>query len=331
MTWTETGTPTPTASATSILTLTPSPTVTETLPSPGVYTLTVGIYNEAGELIRQVQAGTSSSAALRLVLSTSAIDSLDQPLTIDDGAAIPAVWDGTGKDGQPVSNGQYYVKVDSADAVGNVNSVTQPILVQRSLSQITLNVYDEAGEIVRHLLSDTRDASDGVVHSAALSNSVLTLSPRGGTSSAITFFGDGRVLGLWDGTTDQGVFVNGGTYYFSLHEWDGKGNETNLTLPVAVLGFGTPAGLEVRALPNVIRGTGGLVFESFPPQPLSLKATLYDLAGEKVAVENGAPGSGQVGWDASRVASGIYLAAVECRDEEGRIARRQILKIAVIR
>ncbi|MGH7739463.1 MAG: hypothetical protein ACREL1_04880, partial [bacterium] len=236
-----------------------------------------------------------------------------------------------GKDDQPVSNGQYYVKVDSVDALGNVNSVTRPILVQRSLSQITLNVYNEAGEVVRHLLSDTRDAGDGVIHSATLSNSVLSLSPAGGNSSAITFSGDGQVLGFWDGTTDQGAFVEGGTYYFSLREWDGKGNETNLTLPVAVLGSGASTKIEVRALPNIIRGAGGLVFKSFPPQPLTLKATLYDLAGEKVAVENGAPGSGQVGWDASRTASGIYLAAVECRDEKGRMTCRQILKIAVIR
>jgi flagellar hook assembly protein FlgD len=297
----------------------------------GNFTVTVGVYNEAGELIKQVQVGNAFSPVQILILSTQVIDSLSQPLIINYGGATPASWDGTGQNGNPVSNGQYYVKVDSADSSGNVNSVTQPVLVNRSLAQFTLNIYNESGEIVRHILAYTQDAGGGVAHSLSLSSDVFSPDSSNGASSSVTVFADGQVVGTWDGSTDNGTLVSSGTYFISVHELDGKGDETNITQTLVVLGSGALPNSQVRAVPNVIRDSSGAVFEVNSPQPLTLKATVYDLAGEKVAVREGAPGAGQVLWDASGAASGLYVALVECRTAGGQLARRQALRVVVLR
>ncbi len=291
--------------------------------------MTVGIYNEAGELIKQVQVGNAFSAVQVLLLSTQVIDSLSQPLTINYGGGSAASWDGTGQNGDPVSNGQYYVKVDSADPSGNVTSVTQPILVNRSLAQFTLNIYNESGEVVRHILAIVQDAGESVAHSLSLSSNVLSPA-SGGNSAAVTILADGQVIATWNGSSDNGTLVSSGTYFISAHELDGKGNEANITNTIVVLGSGSLPNIQARAVPNLIRGAGGTVFEAASTQALTLKATLYDLAGEKVAFRQGPPGADQVGWDASQASSGIYLAVVEIWTADGQLARRQTLRIAVV-
>jgi flagellar hook assembly protein FlgD len=287
--------------------------------------VTVGVYNEAGELIKQVQVGNAFSAVQILVLSTQVIDSLSQPLTINYGGESSVSWDGTGQNGNPVSNGQYYVKVDSEDPSGNITSVTQPVLVNRSLAQVTLNIYNESGEIVRHILATVQDAGGGVAHSLSLSSDVL--SPG---SASVTILANGQVIAVWNGSSDNGTLVSSGTYFISAHELDGKGNESNITETLVVLGPGSLPNSQARAVPNVIRGSGGTVFQVASSQPLTLKVTLYDLAGEKVAFRQGSAGAGQVGWDASHSASGLYVAVVEIWTADGQLARRQILRIAVV-
>jgi hypothetical protein len=49
-----------------------------------------------------------------------------------------------------------------------------------------------------------------------------------------------------------------------------------------------------------------------------------------VATVAGVPGSGQVTWDASGKASGLYLAVVELLDSSGGNMGRQILKLIVV-
>ena len=291
--------------------------------TPGAYTVTLGVYNEAGELVDQIQVSNATSAVEILTLSTQVIDSLNQPVTLSDKGATLAAWNGTGTDGQPVSNGQYYVKADSVDSSGGVVSVTQPILVQRSLSNWTLDVYNESGEIVRHLLNQTQDAQAGVIHALSLSASVLSL------SQTVDILSDGKVLALWDGSTDSGNFVSDGTYFVEVHEWNGMGQESNITVSLAVLG--SVPDPKVRAWPNFIQGTGGTVLKVFASPALTLAATFYDLAGEKVAFERGAPGANEVAWQASGLASGLYVAVVECRNSGGQETSRQEIRIAVIR
>jgi flagellar hook assembly protein FlgD len=293
----------------------------------GNFTVTIGVYNGAGELIKQVQAANAFSAVQVLTLSTQVIDSLSQPLTINYGSGSVVSWDGTGQEGIPVSNGQYYVKVDSEDPSGNVTSVTQPVLVDRSLAQFTLNIYNESGEIVRHILATVQDAGGGVAHSLSLSSDVL--SPAGGSAS-VTILANGQVIATWNGSSDNGTLVSSGTYFISAHELDGKGEEANITQTLVVLGSGSLSQAQARAVPNVIRGAGGTIFQVTSSRPLTLKVTLYDLAGEKVAFRQGSSGSGQVGWDASQSASGLYLAVVEIWTADGQLARRQTLRIAVL-
>jgi len=54
-------------------------------------------------------------------------------------------------------NGNYYVKVDNIDTFGVVRTTTQEVTVNRSLYKADLTIYNEAGEVVRHLLTYVDD------------------------------------------------------------------------------------------------------------------------------------------------------------------------------
>jgi flagellar hook assembly protein FlgD len=285
--------------------------------------VTLGVYNEAGELVDQIKVVNAASAVEVLTLSTQVINGLDQPVTLSDNGGTLGTWNGAGQDGQPVSNGQYYVKAESVDSSGVVISVTQPILVQRSLSHWTLDIYNESGEVVRHLLNATTDPQAGVVHSLSLSTSVFSL------PQTVDILGDGKVLADWDGSTDSGNFVSDGTYFVTAHEWNGMGEESNITVSLAVLGAAPDA--PVRAWPNFIQGTGGTVLKVAASPALTLSATFYDLAAEKVGFEQGPSGANEVLWQPRGLASGLYVAVVECRNSGGQLTSRQEIRIAVIR
>ena len=64
---------------------------------------------------------------------------------------------------------------------------------------------------------------------------------------------------------------------------------------------------------------------------LTLKASIYTLAGELVGSIEGRPGTNRVMWDASSMVSGMYLVVVEQVDDKGGHVSRQIQKIAVVR
>jgi hypothetical protein len=64
---------------------------------------------------------------------------------------------------------------------------------------------------------------------------------------------------------------------------------------------------------------------------MTLVYRVYDMAGELVQ----SPASGQAGtnlaqWDASGVASGMYIAVVDALNAQGGLVGRQRLKIVVI-
>jgi len=72
----------------------------------------------------------------------------------------------------------------------------------------------------------------------------------------------------------------------------------------------------VVAQPNLLNTANGFIstLTSNTSMVLTLKAFIYTTAGELVTVIDGAVGSNNVKWDASKVVSGLYIAVVEERD-----------------
>jgi flagellar hook assembly protein FlgD len=292
--------------------------------------VTIGVYNSAGELIKTLLVESASIAVKVFSLSpTDTIGSLQQSVTVYVQGQPLAAWDGNGQNGNPVSNGQYYLQITSVDPFGSVTTVTQPVIVNRSYAQVSVDVYNEAGEVVRHLLSQTVPSIQSIVHNLTLSSSVIV---PGGTPGQTQIQVDtGLPIPAWDGDNDAGVGVQSGQYYVAVHTIDGKGGEATLTQPVVVMNSTQSVKL-VLATPNLLRG----------PEPLfvftvqngishaSLNVHIYDIAGEMVSAFTTVALDGKATWLGHRIASGMYLAVIEVSDSDGDLLGRQTLRIVVL-
>jgi hypothetical protein len=328
---TNTWTPSPTYTPTVTATFTPTITLTVTpSPTPMGAVIEVGIYNSAGELIEQFPVQNLPGQGLDIELAPNApITSLSSAVTLMVNGQPVVSWNGTNADGTPVSNGQYYIKVDQVNS-GVVTSETQPIVVNRALAHMTVNVYNEAGEIVAHLLSQTTDAPGTIISSVSLSTDVVQPHGSGADSQVTVKTGGGQVLAVWNGCNDQGQALSGGTYYIEINDQTGFGNDSEITEPVAVLAPASNGGVIV-AKPNEAPASQPLItFSDNDATSVTLKVSVYDLAGELVKKVVGSPGANEAVWDTTSYASGIYIARVSAFDSANQARGEKILRILVI-
>ncbi len=90
----------------------------------------------------------------------------------------------------------------------------------------------------------------------------------------------------------------------------------------------------VTAWPNILKASSGSMVTTFHTDSsfsLTLNVSIYTIAGELIQVIDGSQGSNQATWNATGLASGVYLAVVEEMDANGGLLSRQTVKIAVIK
>jgi len=260
-------------------------------------------------------------------LSTAILTSVGGVISISVGGQVVASWDGTNSNGDPVSNGGYYIKADSSDAFGVVTSVTQDVKVDRVVSTVLVNVYNEAGEIVKHLYERVV-APSGSIQSILLSSNTIQPGSSGTPNQIVTIqvtLSDSLFNVVWDGTSDTGSLVTNGRYLVEANWINPQGGGTQtITRSVSVTSTGAdPVGGQVYAQPNVL--TGGqtsTLLKVDSSLSLGLTARIYTVVGELVTVLEGQPGSNQVSWNTAGLASGLYVASVELRSSAGLVAKQ---------
>lgn len=297
----------------------------------GQYTVEIGVYNGAGELIATLPAIQMTQPVQSLSASATVIQSLGGVIQVYFDGLLLGQWNGNTSSGTPATNGTYFFKAENIDTLGIVTTTTLQVQVNRSLSKVSMEVFNEAGEVVRNLY--TTIAAPVSVEMAAMSLSTNSFNPYSstlptGTVLTVTDTLGGAVTLTWDGRDDNGNVVTTGRYFLSVHWIDGEGGEQTLTNEVAVMDQGVPSGL-VSAWPNILKGPGATTLFVTSQPGLTLHIQIYDLAGELVGKVDGAAGTSQAGWTADKVASGIYLAVVELKDASGNKVARQALKLMV--
>lgn len=311
----------------------PAQTASVTLTTTGNYTVKVWVYNGAGEVVKQILVETFSQPLVNIQLSSGAlIQSLTAQVGIYDDGFLLGNWDGNNQQGLPVSNGRYYIQVENIDPVGNVTSVTQEVTVNRPTASVSVNIYNAAGEVVRHLYGLVDDPGGGSMTSVALSTSVVEPNAAIGTAPTqvvIGIGGPGVPLTLtWDGKNDSGQVVTPGYYLIGVHWDNGQGGSTDITRGIVVENGGSSA--RVFAAPNLLTASSEpTTFISGDPNVKTLSASIYTVAGELVTRVEGIPGTGQAIWAPGRAASGFYIAVVTTRDSNGYFLSRQTLKLVV--
>jgi len=306
---------------------------------PGLYTVNIDIYNSAGEVVKVIPVHSEAQPINSITLSTSnLITTLQGPgsiINIYYGGVLIGTWDGSNNSGNPVTNGNYMIKVDSVSPQGVVTSVQQDATVNRALSDITANIYNSAGEIVRTLYFMVGDATGSVMTGVNLSANIMTLGLKTSGGAAILQIvvntsGGTPVTLTWDGTNNSATNVTPGTYEIQMHWDNGQGEITNITRSVIVVGGGASG--TVIAEPNVL--TAGQTLTTFSGTGIAnawtLNAKVYTIAGELVKSLPGSPGIATASWDAAGMASGVYIVAVQVQDASGGVLDHQLLKVLVI-
>src|SRR5665213_337958 len=305
---------------------------------PGVYTVNIDIYNSAGEVVKVIPVHSEAQPISSITLSTSnQITTLEGPgsiINIYYGGVLIGTWDGSNNSGNPVTNGSYAIKVDSVSPLGTVTSVQQGATVNRALSDITANIYNSAGEIIRTLYYMVSDTTESEMTNVNLSSNIMTLGSKttGGASLLrIVVNTTGTPVTLtWDGTNNSSTDVTPGTYTVQFHWDNGHGEITNISRSVIVVAGGVSG--TVVAEPNVL--TTGQTLTTFNGTGITnawtLNAKVYTIAGELVKSIPGTPGTAMAQWNAAGIASGVYVAVVQVQDSNGGVLENQLLKVLVL-
>jgi flagellar hook assembly protein FlgD len=303
-----------------------------------IYLVKIGVYNAAGELVKQIYVRELSQQVTNInLLQTPSITTLHGVVYVTVDGLQLATWDGTNQAGDPVSNGVYYVKVDNIDPMGTDTSISETVTVSRNLARIQVNIFNEAGEVVKHLYAYVDDPGNWSLGNVGFSSSSLhptlgTPTPNGTGELTLTF--PNGVTVAWDGTDDSGQIVTDGTYQVEVHLANGTGGDQVVTHNVTVLRGNNPlADGSVFAAPNILTGgAGGTTVYVNSNLALTLTAGVYDTAGELVKRPvTGLVGSRSVPVDVSGLASGLYFVVVDIRHTNGNFIQKQVTQIVIRR
>jgi uncharacterized repeat protein (TIGR01451 family) len=300
------------------------------------YMVHLGVYNESGELVKEIWVQQLSQQITSFdIFQNPTITSLHGQIYIEYHGQQIATWDGTTQSGDPVTNGNYYVKVDNIDPYGVVNSVSETVAVNRSIAKVVVNVYNEAGEIVRHLFTYADDPNNLPLSDVNMSTNVIKpvagATPVAGSSNSVSITSPNGLNLVWDGKSDTGAIVTSGHYEIEVHFTDGKGGEETFTRGIVVQGgIGSTVSGVVVASPNVLtNGQTTTTLTVNSTVSYTLTTNLYDVAGELIRKAIPGPGSNQATLDVSGLSSGIYLAVTELKDANGGLASKQMTKILI--
>lgn len=298
-----------------------------------VFMVHVAVYNEAGELVKEIWVKQLSQEIKDFNIATSpTITSVHgQVYLVWKGQQI-ATWDGTNKVGDPVTNGKYYLKVDNTDSLGVVTSVSQLVMVSRAIAKVSVNIYNEAGEVVKHLYSYVDDPGNATLSDIQLSSSILRPSQTGKSNSTVAITSSNGTTLTWDGTSDTGSIVTNGHYQVEVHLVDGKGGEQVITRGLVVQSDNSSiTNGNVFAGPNVLKaGETSTLIQVNSTVPYTLTASLYDVAGEKIRqTVTGTNGSNSVPLDVTGIASGLYFVVVDLINPQGGLAGHQVTQIVI--
>ena len=351
-TGTSTYTSTSTITFTSTASLTPTITIT---PVPFPYTMSIGVYNEAGELVRSITVTTTSSEPLGVGLYDSkgnstnvivpgtagalniAVPGIETPGSQNKNQTVSFQWDGTNDAGQDVANGVYYIQETTTDTFGHTEIITKPVTAINFSKYAQINIYNSAGELVDTIQVPYDGASQLSLNlSSSTGNDSVFLVGNGMQAMTITYTATGYVT--WNGTDSQGNYLSSGVYEVQLVAKTAQGLQVIASKTVTILDEKTNDLLSgLKAYPNPYIGDGSttpftIAWQSGTAGTVKIK--IYNIAGELVRTVSGDLNSGAMNWDlratgGQQVSSGTYIFVAEAADTLGD-RKTKIIKIAAI-
>jgi flagellar hook assembly protein FlgD len=327
-TWTETQTVTPSPTSS------PSLTVSPTFAATPQFTLQLGVYNSAGELVVNLPSLAVDALPTSMTTSASAfIPGQGGALVIGfPGLAPSVVWNGTNANGQAVSGGIYIIEAVYRSPLGQTTIVSTSVQVTLAPTDVSIEVYNSAGERVRTLVTQVSE-NEAVVPSFSATALVPSLSTAGDSGLKIVVGSGGQAV-WWNGYNDNGNPVTAGTYLVKV-TWELNGAVIeSFTKSITVLeaAAGDPLATAWLAPNPVPLDMGALEIGLDPSMDAAgLSGQVYTLDG--ILVEKLTPNAkGRLVWafGGRGAAAGLYLIRLRMADSAG-ILRERTMKAALLR
>lgn len=310
----------------------------------GDYTVHFAVYNESGELVKDLATFQTENPVTDFTVVNGVITSDSMSASFFWNGLSLGTWDATGASGGKVTNGNYIVKIDNVDPYGVTTSYTHTVTVGITRSTLEIAIYNEAGEVVKHfteaeiegMLGGSGGAllpADFEVGNVTLSSSNLSPSytNKGGPDQTVTVtLGSGRSF-TWDGKGDNGNILTTGDYFLEVESNPQGAPSQKMILTLHVHDYNAHDLGSFVLAPNPVRldqTTKAQFMLNFNGAQVSaVEIKVYTMAGELMRTLSSAPGNpSMVMWDLSQetIASGAYFAVAELHGPNGIISRHVI-------
>ncbi|HTB22516.1 MAG TPA: T9SS type A sorting domain-containing protein [bacterium] len=341
---TDTPTATDSPSFTSTRTWTQTATVTLTFtvsntPEPEPYSVTVNIYNSAGEVVRNLYNGSSANspnqATVVQTLSSKGGPQVDI-IGLGGNAGNELIWNAANNGGQAVASGTYYIQITTTNNFGQVQTQSTTVSIVSTAGMASLAIFNSAGELVANLSESLSNESSLPVGMSLLlppgkANAVISSpnSPSPALTITVTLADGSTTPVLWNGLSAQGQPLQPGNYVVTLAQAEPGSSMIIKSLAFALLdvksGAASSMADSAQVLPNPVAGNAFTVKYQSDGTDMAV-ATMYNLDGQRVA--EGADASGNLQMSGSWSA-GVYLLDFEVHQGSGVLARHWI-KVAVV-
>jgi hypothetical protein len=300
-------------------------------------TMVVGIYNSAGEQVKQLFSGPSQDSPQGFALDASSIVAMGGGVNLSFGGALSGLgntltWVGDNNSGQAVGGGTYYVKAEMTDAFGATQAWSQAVNVLPQAAAQSLKIYNSAGELVATL--DATSFSGQTLTRLGFSkgdSAAYALGSGGGVDFVLQDSGGNQVSTHWDGKSSSGATVKPGSYTVQLID-NNDGKVILVSKGFVLLADPAASSFSVVAGPNPVGPATKQVVFAMKGLKSGEHAVLrlYNLGGELISQGSDSAGSGKIVLNIGNWSSGVYVAVVECRDG-GAVVSRKLIRMAVQR
>jgi hypothetical protein len=287
----------------------------------------VRIYNSAGE---EVYALAQDLGAYHVL---SGVQAGGGPFVPDAGGSISYLllgtdnsftWDGRNAAGQYVASGSYSVVFEQPSFSGPPALYTASATVLRAGTDSAVDIYNSAGERVRHFNVPLGQASYLRMDATFVPDAASPgLKIRWGEAAAEQL--------LWDGLDERGQRVSSGVYQVRVTQVAAGASSTLYSAFVTVLEAPSEPLQGLVAAPNPLSPTDGAISVRAPSLGATgrMKVGLYNFAGELIVQGSGVGPRLDLSLP-TKLAGGVYLLVVEAQGADGASARK-VLKAAVVR
>jgi hypothetical protein len=296
--------------------------------------IVVSVYGSNGERVALLyQGGISQMGAAPALLGSAVqpgfvgVSLLFNGILQSGAKQIP--WLGLNDNRAPVAGGIYTFQIAATDSFGRMSSYSIPINVIQPVGDNEINIFNSAGELVYHesfhsLTSSVTDLS--LTQDSFVPSFDAAGNPTGKLQGSLRSSTGASSSWSWDGRGTDGHVVAPGVYTIQLTNEGTNGSSQHVLKQVQVLAAPDSSALA----PLAISSPNGLLVRFNPAAALgSIRATLYNLAGERIAHSSVNAAAGELSFDARSLSSGVFVVVLEY-ESAGHVPLRSILKAAII-